>query len=112
MQRNGIREDQVTQVRGFCRSAAYGRRMIAGFLEPQNLADRAVLEQAGAACGGCGSGESGGEKWQTKVGEKQGENADQKSAEVKADPPGADAEKTAPAANEQEKGKQSRSSTT
>ena len=102
MQRNGIREDQVTQVRGFADQRLRKKD------DPLDSSNRRISlivqylskpaqppEVAGA--------EKVAEKVANKVDEKQGEKTDQKPAEVKADAPGAAPEKTAPASAEKKK---------
>jgi len=102
MQRNGIREDQVTQVRGF---ADQRLRKKDDPLDSSNRRISLIVQYLSkpAQTPEVAGAEKVAEKVANKVDEKLGENADQKPAEVKADAPGAAAEKTAPAAANKKK---------
>ncbi len=98
MQRNGIREDQVTQVRGFADQRLRKKD------EPLDASNRRISLIVQYLSKPAQPAEvAGAEKVADKVGEKQSEKTDQKPAEVKADAPGAAAEKTAPASAEKKK---------
>src|SRR5258708_37801338 len=102
MQRNGISEDQVTQVRGF---ADQRLRKKDQPLDPSNRRISLIVQylskpaQPPEAAGA----EKVAEKVADKAGEKQGEKTDPKPAEVKADAPGAATERTAPVSAEKKK---------
>ena len=98
MQRNGIREDQVTQVRGF---ADQRLRKKDDPLDSSNRRISLIVQYLSKPAQPPEA--AGAEKVADKAGEKQGEKTDQKPGEVKTDAPGTAAEKTAPAVAKKKK---------